>query len=165
MRKKGVRFNNQDTSNGIRCKRSGSETAEITGGVMMGHPSCFNTDSNKISQLIFTVKNEITTATDCQQKWVGMFAVWRQPCDPFYQMTLRCFIPMQNVFTVENNFMTSCIQYVHLIWHILWHYSAWVQLKTYIHNCCHRSGDQKSFNTMWWDNRYTIDYDVAYAYK
>lgn len=64
MRKKGVRFNNQDTSNGIRCKQSGSETAEITGGVMMGHPSCFNTDSNKISQLIFTVKNEITTATD-----------------------------------------------------------------------------------------------------
>lgn len=67
MRKKGVRFNNLDTSNGIRCKQSGSETAEITGGVMMGHPSCFNTDSNKISQLIFTVKNEITTATDCQQ--------------------------------------------------------------------------------------------------
>lgn len=129
MRKKGVRFNNQDTSNGIRCKQSGSETAEITGGVMMGHPSCFNTDSNKISQLIFTVKNEITTATDCQQKWVGMFAVWRQPCDAFYQMTLRCFIPRQNVFTIENNFMTSCIRYVHLICHILWHYSAWVQLK------------------------------------
>lgn len=58
-----------------------------------------------------------------------MFAVWRQPCDAFYQMTLRCFIPRQNVFTVENNFMTSCIPYVHLICHILWHYSAWVQLK------------------------------------
>lgn len=74
MRKKGVRFNNQDTSNGIWRKQSGSETAEITCGVMMGHPSCFNTDSNKISKLIFTVKYEITAITDCQQKFVGLLA-------------------------------------------------------------------------------------------